>query len=72
MANRKYYTVVSIDGSPGCPWGIEFGAYDHDTVWDEYLGMRDRGWKRRELRIITTGDTQDEIDAAVAELNKDL
>ncbi|MBD9511933.1 hypothetical protein IB265_34860 [Ensifer sp. ENS10] len=72
MANRKYHTLVSVDGSPGCKWGIEFGDYDHDTVWDEYLEMRDRGWKRSELKIITTGETQAEIDAAVAELNKDI
>ncbi|MDX0260533.1 hypothetical protein GOC60_04820 [Sinorhizobium meliloti] len=72
MANRKYHTLVAIDGSPGCLWGIEFGAYDLDTVKDEWAEMRDRGWKAKELKIITTGDTQAEIDAAVAELNKDL
>jgi len=69
---RKYFTLVSIDGSPNCPWAIEFGDYDHDTVWDEYLDMRDRGWKRSELKILTTGDKQADIDAAVALLNKDI
>ncbi|PDT45336.1 hypothetical protein CO661_24030 [Sinorhizobium fredii] len=72
MANRKYYTLVSIDGSPGCKWAIEFGDYNCTTVEDERDDFLDRGWKRRELKIITTGDTQAEIDAAVAELNKDL
>lgn len=72
MANRKYHTLCIIDGSPGCPWSPEFGDYDWDTVWAEWLEMRDRGWKRSELEIITTGDTQAEINAAVAALNKDL
>ncbi len=68
---KRYFTLVSIDGSPGCPWGIEFGDYDYDTVWDEFLEMRDRGWKRSELKILTTGDKQADIESAVAELNKD-
>jgi hypothetical protein len=72
MANRKYFTLLSIDGSPGCPWAIEFGDYDRDTVWDEFLEMRDRGWKRSELQIITTGDTQAEIEAAVSKLNEEI
>ncbi|MQW73435.1 hypothetical protein GHK50_20930 [Sinorhizobium medicae] len=72
MANRKYHTLVVIDGTPGCRWSPEFGDYDLETVKDERDDYLDRGWKRRELQIITTGDTQAEIDAAVAELNKDL
>ncbi|RVH82708.1 hypothetical protein CN074_25185 [Sinorhizobium medicae] len=72
MANRKYHTLLSIDGSPGCPWAIEFGDYDIDTVKDEWAEMRDRGWKAKELKIITTGDAQADIEAAVAALNKDL
>ena len=72
MANRKYHTLLSIDGSPGCPWGIEFGDYDLDTVKEEWAELRDRGWKRGELKIITTGDTQAEIEAEVARLNEGL
>lgn len=72
MANRKYFSLLSIDGTPGCKWAIEFGDYDLQTVEDERDDYRDRGWKAKELKIITTGDTQAAIDAAVAELNKDL
>lgn len=72
MANRKYFTLLTIDGTPGCPWSIQFGDYDCPTVEDERDDYLDHGWKRRELKIITTGDTQAEIEAAVAELNKDL
>jgi hypothetical protein len=72
MAKRKYFTLLAIDGTPGCPWAVEFGSYDGtevDAERDDYL---DRGWKRKELMIVTTGDTQAEIDAVVAALNKDL
>lgn len=69
---RKYHTLLSIDGSPGCPWAIEFGDYDIDVVNAERADYRDHGWKAKELRVITTGDTQADIEAAVAALNKDL
>ncbi|RVP18165.1 hypothetical protein [Sinorhizobium meliloti] len=70
--SKPYHVLVSVDGSPGCKWAVEFGDYDETTVKQEFADMRDQGWKRRELKIITTGDTQAEINAAVAELNKDL
>jgi hypothetical protein len=72
MAKRRYFTLVSIDGSPGCPWSPEFGDYDRRIVEGELDDYRDRGWKAKELKIIETGDTQAEIDAAVRDLNKDL
>lgn len=72
MANRLYFTLVTIDGSPGCRWAPEFGDYDCTTVEDERDDYLDKGWKRRELKIITTGDTQADIDAAVAALNEDI
>ncbi|MDX0568135.1 hypothetical protein GOL81_23120 [Sinorhizobium medicae] len=70
--SKPYHVLVLVNGSPGCKWAVEFGDCDETTVKQEFADMRDRGWKRRELKIITTGDTQAEIDAAVAELNKDL
>lgn len=72
MANRKYHTLVSVDGSPGCKWAIEFGGYDLETVMQERADMRDRGWKAKELRVLTTTDKQADIDAAVAKLNEGL
>lgn len=72
MSNRKYHTLVSIDGSPGCLWAIEFGDYDRANVEAEYQEFRDNGWKKSELKIITTGDKQADILAALETLNKDI
>lgn len=72
MAKRKYFTLLAIDGTPRCPWAAELGDYDGTAVDAERDDYIDRGWKRKELKIITTGDTQAEIDAAIADLNKDL
>ena len=69
---RTYHTLVSIDGTPGCPWSVEFGDYDYSTVMEEFAEMRDRGWKVKELKVLETGDTQAEIEAAIAKLNKDI
>lgn len=68
---RPYYTLVAIDGSPGCPWSIEFGSFDRSDVKFEEQDFRDRGWKARELMIIVTPTSdQREIDARVAALNE--
>jgi hypothetical protein len=71
-APRPYYTLVVIDGSPGCPWSPEFGDRDKAVVQQELEDWIDRGWKRRELKIITTGGTEAEIMAAVAKLNEEI
>ncbi|PBB68286.1 hypothetical protein CK228_13545 [Mesorhizobium sp. WSM4312] len=52
------------------PWAIAFGDYDLDTVKAERDEYRDKGWKAKELKIITTTDQQADIDAAVFELNE--
>lgn len=67
---RLYHTLIVRDGSPGCPWGPDFGDYDLQTVKDERADRRDQGFKASELRIITTADSQDEIRDAVREINR--
>lgn len=69
---RPYYTLAVIDGSPGCPWSPEFGDHDKAVVQQELEDWLDQGFKRRELKIITTGGTETEIMAAIAELNKEI
>ncbi len=56
----------------GLQVGNRVRDYDKSVVEDERDDYRDKGWKAKELQIITTGDTQAEIDAAVAKLNEDL
>jgi hypothetical protein len=62
---RKYYTLLSrINGR----WGVEFGAYERDTVKDE-LTYRVGEFKKSDLKIITTSDKQKDINAAIEKLN---
>jgi len=65
---RKYHTLLerSFDGAP---WGIAFGDYDRETVDSERQEYRANGAKASNLKMITTGARQGEIDSAVSLLN---
>jgi hypothetical protein len=68
---RLYHSLLSRE-APGQPWCIEFGDYDKSVVKAERDDYRQRGFephKAMNLKIITTGETQAAIVAAVAELN---
>lgn len=64
---KKYYTLVTCED--GGPWAVQFGDYDKQTVRDEQEDYCDGGIPRRYTKIITSGDSQADIDAAVKELN---
>lgn len=67
-----YYTLVLNEGDhiADAPWGIAFGDKDKEVVEAERDDYLDRGFKRKELKIIKTATSrQKEIDAAVAALN---
>jgi hypothetical protein len=68
---RTYYTLVSRNWASqyDSTWAIEFGDYDRSVVQAERDDYRDHGCKARNLRIISSGDSQAEINAAVAALN---
>jgi hypothetical protein len=64
---RQYHSLLLLDRGT---WRLEFGAYDKSAVEaerDDY--HQGGGYPLRDLRIITTSDTQAAIDAAVATLN---
>lgn len=75
----KYHTLLSKSAAPSDTWAIEFGSYDKEEVKEE---MRERDYQdnqmtgrvhpsqRIQYKIITTGDTQAEIQAKVDELNR--
>lgn len=65
---KSYHSLLTRDGA-GEPWAIAFGDYDHDVVKDERADYLDHDYKARDLKIITTGDQQADIEAAVRELN---
>lgn len=74
---RKYYTLLSKGNEVhhNGEWVIEFGDYDRETVEAERDEQRDAAKARQErvsFKIITTGDKQADINAAVAKLNEAL
>lgn len=73
----KYYTLVSKDiNNSKDIWAIEFGDYSRGIVQDEMReyrynnALQNDGEERREYKIITSGDLQADIEAAVAYLNR--
>lgn len=65
---RTYYTLcVSYDGR----WAGHFGDYSRAVVEQELDDVRDsQGIRKKDLRIITTGETQAAIDEAIHALNE--
>lgn len=64
---KKYYTLL-IRHSKNDPWAIDFGDYSRSVV-EEERQMNDDWRPCPQQKIIRTGDTQQEIDAAVRKLN---
>jgi hypothetical protein len=68
MAGR-YHTLALRDGGI---WRPEFGDYDKSVVEAERDDYHEGGGHRlADLRIISTGDTQAAINAAIATLNQE-
>jgi hypothetical protein len=66
--SRKYYTlaVKSVDNI----WGPDFGDYNRKVVAQEMADRRESGdYDSDEMQVISSGDSQAEINAAIAELN---
>jgi hypothetical protein len=65
--SKRYYTLATLTdaGQPHARWCIEFGDYDRDVVEDEAELYREDGHK---VRIVSSGDSQEDIEAAVARL----
>lgn len=64
---RTYYTLAQrIDGK----WTPQFGDYDRETVAAEIADYADNGTaKRKDMRIVASGDKQADIVAKLAALN---
>lgn len=62
-----YYTLLSRNDDN--QWVIEFGDYSKENVQSELNDYRDQGYKKKNLKIISTGTTQNAINEAVAKLN---
>ena len=70
---RKYHTIVQFN-IEAKTWQPQFGDYDRQVVVDERDDML-CGYncgvmlRKKDLKIITTGPDQADIDAAIAKLN---
>lgn len=70
MAKKYHSLLTRTDGK----WSVQFGDYDKAVVVEERDGTycdrsRVDAVFKKDTRIITTGDQQAAIDAAVAKLN---
>lgn len=68
--SHRYFVLLHREANGN--WEIEFGDYNRGVVQDE-LEDTVGGYKdirRKDLKIIQTGDDQTSINAAVAELNR--
>ncbi|NPU64585.1 hypothetical protein HL667_06205 [Bradyrhizobium sp. 83012] len=70
---RGTYHVLLVREGDAAPWGVHFGDYDRECVQAERDDITEypavSGYRKRNTKIIMAGDTQAEIDAAVARLN---
>lgn len=65
--SKSYYSLLTAHDDDGV-WHVQFGDYDRDVVKNE-LEDEWKGVPKVKTKIICTGDSQAEIDAAVAKLN---
>lgn len=62
-----YYTLASREGNA---WFPQFGDYERDVVYQERQDQIESGeYRARDLRVVKSGDGQEEIAAAVSSLN---
>lgn len=64
---RQYHTLCTLEDGL---WAVHFGDYCMDSVRGERLILIDGGAKAKDMQILSTGDTQAAIEAAVSELNR--
>lgn len=64
--SRRYHTLVLFEGGK---WSPQHGDYSKAAITEERKDWIYGGYKPANLKIITTGETQAEINAAVKALN---
>lgn len=63
----QYHTLAIWEGGK---WSAQFGAYDLDDVNAERDSYRQQGYMASQIKLIKSGDKQDDIDRAMILLNK--
>lgn len=67
--SRKYFTLATRNGDKR--WYPQFGDYDRGIVVQEKQDTYARDYRGKDMKIIVSGDTQPEIERALAHLNGD-
>lgn len=63
---RPYYILaVKTDGQ----WTMEFGDYARSVVVDEFDDYLEHDYRRADLKIVRTSDTQSDVTNCLAKLN---
>lgn len=68
LSLRTYYTLVLRDDGDG-QWRAEFGDYSRATVQAKMEDYTQHAYLKKNAKIISSGDAQHDIEAAVAVLN---
>lgn len=66
---RTYYTLATREYE-GADWSPQFGDYSRGVVEAEKEDYLEQGYEKKDLKIIQTGDTQQQIDDEIAVLNR--
>lgn len=65
--DHQYHTLCILEDGL---WAVHFGDYCKSSVKAERLMLIHDGLAARNMQILSTGDTQAAIEAAVSELNR--
>lgn len=67
--SRKYYTLACRESD--ARWYPQFGDYERGTVVQEKQDTYARDYRGKNMKIIVSGDTADEINQAMSRLNEE-
>lgn len=67
--SAKRYFTLAVQETCGEPFFPQFGAYRRDVVIAEVTAYLEQGYTTRQVWILESGETQPEIDAALAKFN---
>lgn len=67
-SSRNYYTLVVREDDQ---WNVQFGDFDKEVVNDE-MDASYGEYKKKDLRVICTAESQEQIDTEVRNLNLEI
>lgn len=68
--SKRYHTLL-VREDVVRRWQFHFGDYDRNVVVQERDDITEHDYLKKNTKIITTGDDQKDIDAAINKLNQE-